>query len=149
SDGSYKAQAGDASILTLQGGTFVLTDAAGTVERFLPSGQLSSIADANGNKITVSYDGNGVISSVTDTNGQSLPFTTNAEGRITSARDSAGYVITYSYDSSGEHLLSATGPGGVTSYSYSTSGNGFIQNALTQIANPDGTTRNFQYDSKG
>lgn len=147
--GGYAAQAGDSSALTEVDGAFVLTDAGGTVERFRTDGQLSSITDANGNRITLSYDAAGVISGVTDSNGQSLAFTTNAEGRITSAVDQSGQTVTYTYDASGDHLLSVTTLSGTTSYSYSTDSNPLVQNALTQITNPDGTTQAFQYDSQG
>ena len=147
--GGYTAQPGDSSVLTQIGGAFVLTDISGTVERFRTDGQLESITDANGNSITVSYNAAGIISGVTDSNGQSLTFTTNAEGRITSAVDQSGQTVTYTYDASGEHLLSVTTPAGTTSYGYSTDSNPLVQNALTQITNPGGTTQSFQYDSQG
>ena len=127
----------------------MLTSINGTVERFLPDGQFSSITDSNGNTINVNYDSNGFISSVTSPNGQSLTFTTNAQGRITSATDQDGQQTTYTYDASGDLLLSVSGPDGATSYSYDASGNPLTQNALTEIVNPDGTTETFAYDSQG
>jgi RHS repeat-associated protein len=148
-NGSYTAQPGDTSTLTLSNGAYGLTGADGTVEQFRADGQLGSITDANGSTIDVSYENDGVIRGVTSSNGQSLTFTTNAEGRITSATDNEGQQTTYAYDASGDHLLSITGPDGTTSYSYASSGNAFIQNALTQIVNPDGTQQTFQYDSQG
>ena len=87
----------------LVGWRYVLTEINGTVERFLPDGQISSITDSNGNTIDVSYNASGVISGVTSSNGQSLTFTTNAEGRITSATDDDGQTTTYTYDASGDH----------------------------------------------
>ncbi len=148
-DGTYLPPANDGSTLTLVGGAYVHTDTAGTVEKFLPSGQLSSITDSNGNTIDLGYDVNGVISGVASSNGQSLTFTTNAEGRITSATDQTGRQTTYSYDASGNHLVSVSGPLGTTAYSYDASLNPETQNALTQIANPDGTTQTFQDDGEG
>ena len=47
------------------------------------------------------------------------------------------------------HLLSVSSPAGTTSYSYSTDSNPLVQNALTQVTNPDGTTQSFGYDSQG
>jgi len=149
SNGSYTAQPGDPSKLTKSVGAYVLTGINGTVERFLPNGQISNITDSNGNTINVSYGSNGVISGVTSSNGQSLTFTPNAQGRITRATDNSGQTTTYTYDASGDHLLSVSGPAEVTTYSYDSSGNPFVQNALTQITNPDGTTQNFAYDSQG
>jgi RHS repeat-associated protein len=148
-NGTYAAQAGDSSVLTLSGGAYVLTSINGTVERFLADGQISSITDSNGNTINVSYGSNGVISGVTSSNGQSLTFTTNAQGRIVSATDEEGRQTTYTYDGSGNLLLSVSGPNGATSYGYESNGNALDQNALTQITNPDGTTENFQYDTQG
>jgi RHS repeat-associated protein len=144
-DGTYAAQPGDSSVLTMSGGTYVLTSTDGTVERFLSSGQIGSITDSNGNTVTVSYDSDGIISGITS----SLTFTTNSQGRITSVSDGAGQQVTYTYDASGDHLLSVSGPGGVTSYSYDASGNPLSLNALTRITYPDGTSANFQYDSQG
>lgn len=109
SDGSYAAQPDDNSILTKSGGGYVLTAINGTVERFLPDGQISSITDSNGNMINVSYNSNGVISGVTSSNGQSLTFTTNSQGRITTAIDEDGQTTTYTYDAAGDHLLSVSG----------------------------------------
>ncbi len=149
SGGGYVATPGDSSVLTRIAGAFLLTDASGTVERFRPDGQLSSVTDANGNSIALSYDTDGVISRVGDTNGQFLTFTINAQGRITSAVDQNGQTVTYAYDGSGEHLLSATSPAGTTRYSYDSSGNPLVRNALSQVTTPDGTTQTFQYNSQG
>jgi RHS repeat-associated protein len=149
SGGSYTAQAGDTSTLTLSNGSYVLTDESGTVERFRPDGQIASITDANGNVVTVTYDSSGVINGVTSSNGQSLTFTTDSTGQITSATDGSGRTVTYTYDPTGEHLLSVSGPSGTTSYSYDASGNPLTDNALTGITNPDGTTQTFAYDSEG
>jgi YD repeat-containing protein len=148
SNGTYAARAGDSSTLALVGGAYVLTNASGTMERFLSDGQLSSITDSNDNVVTVSYSA-GVISGVTSSNGQTLTFTTNAQGRIVSATDGHGQTVTYTYNSTGDLLLSATGPDGTTSYTYNNSGNALSENALTQIVHPDGTTANFAYDSQG
>ena len=149
SDGSYAAQAGDTSTLTLSNGSYVLTDIAGTVERFRPDGQIASITDVNGNVVTISYDSSGVISGVTSSNGQSLTFTTDSTGQIKSATDGSGQTVTYTYDSTGQHLLSVSGPSGTTSYTYDASGNPLAENALTGIVNPGGTTQTFSYDSQG
>ena len=148
SDGSYALQPGDSSTLALVGGVYVLTNANGTVEQFLPDGQLSSITNSNGNVVTVSYN-DGVISGVTSSNGQSLTFTTNAQGRVTSATDGEGQTVIYTYDPTGDLLLSISDRAGTTSYTYDNSGNPLTENALTQIANPGGTLENFAYDRQG
>ena len=148
-DGSYSAQAGDTAKLAKVNGAFVLTGVYGNVEKFLANGDLASIADANGNVATVSYDANGFISAVTSSNGQSLAFTTNSAGRIVKAVDGTGATVTYTYDASDDHLLSATGPQGTTTYSYSSSGDLYVANALTGITQPDGTQQSFAYDTQG
>ena len=149
SDGIYSAEAGHSSTLTEVNGAYVLTESSGAVEKFLADGDLSSIADANGNVVTVSYGANGYISGLTSSNGQSIAFTTNAAGRITSATDNDGETITYTYDASDDHLLSVTGPNGATTYSYSSSDDAYVTNALTGITNPDGVQQTFTYDSQG
>ena len=148
-DGSYAGQAGDTSALTLLNGSYTLTSLDGSTETFRPDGKLSAVTDANGNLVTVSYGSTGAIAKVTGSNGQSLTFTTNATGQITAVTDGQGHTVTYTYDATGQHLISASGPGGVTSYQYAPATNPLSANALTQIANPDGTTRSFGYDSQG
>ncbi|WP_294533083.1 CARDB domain-containing protein, partial [uncultured Rhodoblastus sp.] len=147
--GSFTAASGDSSVLTEVSGQYVLTKANGTVETFRLDGQIGTISNSSGYKITVTYDANGVIAGVQDSIGQSLAFTTNAAGRITSATDSQGQTATYSYDSTGSLLLSASGPEGTTTYSYDNSSNPYRHNALTQVAGSDGSQQNFTYDALG
>ena len=107
-----------------------ITDEKDNVLTFDTRGNLSSIKDANGNAITISYQKDG------------------DDYRITKVTDGAGHVITVSQiDSTYHYLASLKDPAGrVTQYTYTTSdvwGTG----CLTKITYPDGTSSRFEYDS--
>jgi len=107
-----------------------ITDEKDNVLTFDARGNLSTIKDANGNAITISYQKDGDIY------------------RITKITDGAGHVITVTQnDSTNHYLASLKDPAGrVTTYTYAvndTWGTG----CLTKITYPDGTKSQFQYDS--
>ena len=107
-----------------------ITDEKDNVLTFDTRGNLSTIKDANGNAITISYQKDGDIY------------------RITKITDGAGHVITVTQnDSTNHYLASLKDPAGrVTTYSYAvndTWGTG----CLTKITYPDGTKSQFEYDS--
>lgn len=107
-----------------------ITDEKDNVLTFDARGNLSTIKDANGNAITISYQKDGDIY------------------RITKITDGAGHVITVTQnDSTNHYLASLKDPAGrVTTYSYAvndTWGTG----CLTKITYPDGTKSQFEYDS--
>jgi RHS repeat-associated protein len=73
--------------LTTEDGTIIVLDQALGVR---------SIADPNGNILTVNADG------ITHSSGKSIVFTRDTQGRITGITDPAGNVMTYSYDANGD-----------------------------------------------
>ena len=140
---------GDHGILSLIGGAYQLRETDGTVEAFLPSGQLDYVQDSNGNRITAGYNSSGQMISLTDSDGQALTIAYNGQGLISTITDPNGQLAaTYSYDSGG-HLVTVTTPQGTTQYSYVTGTGTAADNALASITSPDGTQVHYTYDSQG
>ena len=143
----YFPQAGDHATLTsLGGGAFTLTESDGLLRAFRSDGKLDHVQDLNGNRITASYNGN-QLAGLVHSSGQSLQFAYNGSGRIKAIADSLGRQTTLAYDASGEHLTSALYYDGRTAaYVY---GSGSSQYALTQVASSCCNQRYFTYDAQG
>ncbi|HBI43672.1 MAG TPA: hypothetical protein DDY78_12605 [Planctomycetales bacterium] len=155
-NGSYLDAAGEYGALTSSGGVFTFTDTAGTQNVFLADGLLNYVQDANGNRITLGYNGQNQLVILTYSNPsdaseptEQLTLTYNAMALVSQASDGVGGAWNYVYDAAG-HLLSVTAPGNLmTSYSYDTGSNPETANALLSITNPNGSQRNFTYDGQG
>ncbi len=148
-NGTYVGEPGDHGILSLIGGAYQLRETDGTVEAFLPSGQLDFVQDSNGNRITAAYNASGQMVSLTDSDGQALTIAYNGQGLISTITDPNGQLAaTYSYDSGG-HLVTVTTPQGTTQYGYVTGTGTAADNALASITSPDGTQFHYTYDSQG
>jgi RHS repeat-associated protein len=92
----------------------------GTRSRFGADGRPIALDDANGNRTTLSYDGQGRLNRVSDPVGRSLVFNYDAQNRIYQVTDPANRTFRYSYDGQG-HLRTYTDPAGeVTTYAYDT-----------------------------
>jgi RHS repeat-associated protein len=87
---------------------------------------LSSIADRNGNTITLVRN-NGTqpiqISQIIDPVGRALSFTYDSTNRITLITDPIGRTVQYTYNSQGTLATVTNAAGGVTSYTYDTNKN--------------------------
>ena len=83
-----------------QDNTFTVTDKDGTVETFNINGRLAYIDDANGNRITFTYDGSepNKLLYITDASGRTTSFTYDNCRRIHTITDGAGRIYTYTYD---------------------------------------------------
>ena len=113
----------------------------------LPNGQLSYEQDANGNRITLGYNGQNQLVSLTYSNpsdpaepAEQLTLSYNAQGFVSQEADGTGNIWTYNYDAAG-HLLSVTAPGPTaagltTTYTYDTGNNPETANALCQSPTP-------------
>jgi len=132
-----------------------------TVERYTASGQLQSVTDANGTRISYGYDANGRLNSVKDSSGQELVLNYNAAGKLErlDTRSTTGGALTqqvyYEYDSQGRLTRVSTdlspddnsiADGNVYSTTYSYDGNSF---RIASVSQSDGTTVGFGYVQTG
>jgi len=122
-------------------GTWTYTRKAKDIFTFTSTGQMSQLADLNGNTTSLTRNGSGQLTTATDGAGRTLTFTYNTGGRIATATDPAGRVFSYQYDGNGQ-LISVTVPGGAaTGYAYDAS------NLLTTMTDPRGNTTTNVYDA--
>ena len=135
----------DKTILTESSNAYTLTYQSGTVQTFAKSNmRTSSIADNCGNTLTFTWSGT-TLQKITHTDGQTLTFS-YSDGRLYSVTDDCGRQTTYTYSNSLLTRVTAS-DGLVTSYEYRPADGTAAACALSRIVYPDGTTREFSYDS--
>lgn len=124
---------------------------SGQVYTFHYNRMLLSVADRNGNKVTVNYpsfDLGAKASSVTDSRGRTVQLAYNSAGNLESMTDPTGRSWRYGYrtDPNGvQYLNSYTDPsGGVTGYGYA-DGSGL----LNEINDGSGNEIKLVYDGQG
>jgi RHS repeat-associated protein len=140
----------DATLTKNPDGTYTLTAHGDSVsQNFDANGRLTSVVDANGNRVSFAYtanssSGNGyVLSSITDSQGRTTSFLYDSSAHLTQITDPAGRLYKYAYSSSSGALTSSTDPNNkVTSYSYT---NG----VLTKVTDPKLNAISFVYDLNG
>ena len=76
--------------------SYTLTFKDGSVHQFNSSGKLTSLADRNGNTITLNYSGANPTS-ITDASGRTLTLTYDGYGLIGSMSDSLGTIATFTH----------------------------------------------------
>ncbi|MDQ3803119.1 MAG: hypothetical protein M3416_04620, partial [Acidobacteriota bacterium] len=86
----------DPQLRTYDPTLFRFTDENGTVYVIDQKLGVRSVADLNGNKLTVNRDG------VIHSSGKSVRFARDPQGRITQITDPAGNAMTYAYDARGD-----------------------------------------------
>jgi len=118
--------------------------ANGEVMRFDGSGKLVAQIDRNSNTTTLSYSGTN-LTSITDAVGRTILLSYDGQGRVTQAKDPLGRITQYSYDTNNGMLATVTDPlGNVTRYGYD--GNG----QMTTITDPRGNlAKQITYDATG
>ncbi|RME41054.1 MAG: RHS repeat protein, partial [Planctomycetota bacterium] len=92
-----------------------------------------SIADGKGNKLTLSYNGQGKLSQVSDNLGRTLTFSYDLNGRLSSVSDGTR-TVSFSHDASGRLVGVTDVNGQQTTFAYDV--NGF----LASITRPKGNT---------
>lgn len=147
SDGAYQPPAGGDNLdkVTIAGdGSAILDWEDGTRTHFNADGRPVALDDANGNRTTLSYDGQGRLSQVRDAVGRSLTFTYDLQGHLSQISDPPDRTFRYGYDGQG-NLQTYTDPrGGVITYAYDAG------HRLTRITDPSNITYvTNQYDALG
>lgn len=144
---SYFSDAGDSNQLVPVGGTFELRQPNGTVTRFRTDGLIDYMQDANGNRVSATWNGAGQLTALTHTSGAGITLIYGGNGLVSQLIESTGRTVTYAYQ--GNYLQSATtGDGKVTSYTYETAGSGAVRHAL-KSASRAGVTRHFTWEARG
>jgi len=135
----------DKTVLTESSSAYTLTYQSGTVQTFAKSNKrTSSIADNCGNKLTFTWSGT-TLQKIAHTDGQTLTFAYSG-GLLSSVTDDCGRQTAYTYSNS--LLMKVTASDGlVTSYEYRAADGTAAARALSRIVYPDGTTREFTYDT--
>jgi RHS repeat-associated protein len=123
-DGSFAPPSDRYDTLVKNGdASFDLTIAdSSTKYHFSSTGALQSIADAFGNTLTLTYDGNGRLQRIADSagSGRYLDIYYGGDGRISSIQDNTARQVLFSYGANGT-LTSVTDPAGRTvNYTYTT-----------------------------
>ena len=150
--GGYSLPPWADSTLSYASSTYTFVQHQTHTYTFNSSGQLTSIADPNGDTTTLSYT-SGKLTSVTDPASRTLTFAYGSNGLVSSVTDPMSRETTYSYDSSGD-LTSVTDPvGRVTSFTYDTGGEHLLLTMTFpngQSGGPDaGDKVTNTYDSSG
>ena len=137
----------DRTRLTETASAYVLTYQSGMIQTFARSNmRTASITDSSGNQLTFTWNGVQLVK-VAHTDGQFLTFA-YANGLLASVTDDCGRQTTYAYANG--LLTSVTSfDGQTTRYEYRPADGSMTARALTRIAYPDGTTREFAYGEDG
>lgn len=144
--GSWKPEdSRDKTVLTESSTAYTLTYQSGTVQTFAKSNmRTSSIADNCGNVLTFTWNGK-KLQKISHTDGQSLTFAYSG-GLLSSVTDDCGRQTVYTYSNS--LLTKVTASDGLeTLYEYRAADGTAAARALSRIVYPDGTTREFSYDT--
>ncbi len=144
--GGYINASGDQGVFKKnKDGSYTLTEPDGMVLQFAADGKLLTETDANGNRISCTYDAEtGNLTRLTHSNGSFIALTWDEAGHIIRVEDSQGDTVDYTYE--GDHLISATNQHGESvQYSYSSE----FAHALTRVTGTDGISTDFSYNSHG
>lgn len=144
--GSWKPEdSRDKTVLAESSSAYTLTYQSGTVQTFAKSNmRTSTIADNSGNTLTFTWNGT-TLQKLAHTDGQTLTFAYSGS-LLSSVTDDCGRQTTYTYSNS--LLTKVTASDGLeTLYEYRSADGTAAARALSRIIYPDGTTREFAYDT--
>jgi RHS repeat-associated protein len=142
-DGSFLGAPGARSTLSAVAGGYELVRTDQVVYRFSGQGRLLSIADRNGQGVTLGYDAAGRLSTITDAAGRVATVSHDAAGLVSDVATADGRRVAYAY--TGGRLTSVTDVRGKTwRYTYDAAGRlativdplGHAQ--ITNVYGPDG-----------
>ena len=135
----------DKTVLTEYPSDYTLEYQNGTVQTFAKSNmRTESITDASGNALSFTWSGT-KLHAIEHTDGQTLTFEYSDE-LLSSVADDCGRTTRYTYSNS--LLTKVTASDGLeTSYEYRPADGTAAARALSRIVYPDGTTREFSYDT--
>ena len=135
----------DKTVLTEYPSDYTLEYQNGTVQTFAKSNmRTESITDASGNALSFTWSGT-KLHAIEHTDGQTLTFEYSDE-LLSSVTDDCGRTTRYTYSNS--LLTKVTASDGLeTSYEYRPADGTAAARALSRIVYPDGTTREFTYDT--
>jgi RHS repeat-associated protein len=126
-----------------------IQDPNGNALTFTNTGtQLTTITDASGRSISLTYDANGRVTQITDPNASPariLRYAYDANGNQTGFTDPLGNVTTYSYDT-GHRLIQVTDPLGITRISYGLPNMTVATVSRSTLTNTVLSTRSFSYN---
>ena len=118
--GGYNTPPGHYATLVHNGdGTWTLTEKDQTRKTFSSAGKLTSLADSNGNSVSLSYSG-GLLTQVSEPGGRSLSFGYTGQ-RITSITDPLSRTVGFGYSATGELTSTVDMRGKTWSYTYDSS----------------------------
>ncbi|HEV3470216.1 MAG TPA: RHS repeat-associated core domain-containing protein [Pyrinomonadaceae bacterium] len=104
--------ASDPQLRTYDPTVFRFTDENGTVYVIDQKAGVRSVADPNGNRLTINRDG------ITHSSGQRVAFTRDSAGRITRITDPSGNPMSYDYDAAGDLTAFRDRENNESKYSY-------------------------------
>jgi YD repeat-containing protein len=146
-DETYKLKGSSSITLTKVGNHFQLKQKNGTIMVFRPDGQVEYVQDANGYRISASYNSGGLPTGLSTTSGDSFNFRYNAQGRVDQITDQTGQQTQFSYDSTGQSLTRIQdSTGNSVSYTYGHAYNPF---AITSTTYSNGNKITYDYDELG
>lgn len=141
--GTYRSPAGVGADLTKKtDGTYELKfQKTEQIDRFDANGRLTSIADRNDHRITLTYSSTSPyqLASITDTRGRTTSFAYSS-GKLATITDPLSRTYQFGYDSTHTYLTSYTdAAGGVYTYDYNSGGE------LDYIETPEGNVTELTY----
>ena len=142
--GGFTGPPSDFATLTHDSSTRDYTYARDTGEQYVfnSSGELIKEIDRNGYVTTLAYTG-GNLTTVTDPAGRKLTFTYGSNGKVATVTDPAKRTVTYSYDSAGDLTAVKDVRGGTWGFSYDTG------HRMLTMTDPRSGVATLAYDTGG
>ena len=144
--GNYISPPGLNLTLTKSAQGYAIRSRHGTLWTFNATGVLQSITDRNHNATTLGYQG-GLLTTITDALGRMVTLTYDASNRIVTISDFAGRSITYTYSAGGDLASVTDAAGNVTQYVYYTASP--FAHRLQTTTKPAGNSTSYEYYVNG